>query len=167
MTNIPTVKRTKNVRWALIDMIDYYSHMPIYTNYGKARVVKTDHSKDLITIETLKEGLVKTTTPNRCKLLLKPLNLIRGIELETVANLALNSQGFTFSSTRQSNQIVCTGEKYIVSFVFRPEFGVKVSTIDGQSLTVKNLGYITSFLAKRGYDLFNLLRTSYARFFKS
>lgn len=167
MANFPIIKRVQQQTFELIDIIDYYSHLPVLAPNGKGMVLKIDRKKDIVTVENIKDNsIIKEFKSRQVKVMVRPLMGLRGRHLRILCNLALNQEGFNFSATRTGSRISCVGQDMTVNVNIRPRFNLSVEDNEGISYDTMNVGYITMYLAKHGFDLFNILSTSYARYSK-
>lgn len=166
MANFPIIKRVQTEMFELIDILDFYSHLPMLSPDGKAMILKIDRKKDLVTVENIKNGKIKGFKSRQCKVLVRPLSGLKGVKLRILCNLAMNTEGFSFSAVRTGSRISCVGEKMTVNINIKPRFHLSVENNDGISYDTMNVGYINLYLAKHGFDLFAILKTSYARFSK-
>lgn len=158
--NLPIVKRSRQATWALIDMVEVYSHGLVRCPDGTGKVTGISQKKNTVDVNV--KGVVKTYPAKNIKIYLRPLTQLQGKNLSVVATLAMGLDGFTYSVKRTGKTIKCIGKAYTVEIYLKPEFAIRVFDAKGQAKEARNLGYIMTYLTMRSYDLVNLLRTPYA-----
>lgn len=166
MASFPILKRVQSHRFELVDLLDYYRNLYVWSPKGNARVLKVNRKEDTVLIEVLKTKKQYIFKPRQIKLLLRPLSGIKTRDLKIISNLALNTEGFTFSVNRTGSRISCVGERYLVNVNLKPRFSMSIEDTEGYAYDVANIGFVTSYLSQQGFDLFNVLSTSYARLSK-
>lgn len=159
--NIPIIKRVRQTSWSLIDLIEIYYQQDVQCPMGLAKIVSISQEDNTVTVMNKKDKMM--TYPSRnIKVKIRPLTQLQGRNLGVIANLALGIDSFSYSVKRSMRKISCVGQAYTVEIIIKPSFGLRVVDKKGNPAEAQNLGYITLYLTSRGFDLFNMLRTTYA-----
>ncbi len=159
--NQPIIKRSRQAIWSLIDLIEIYYHSSVRTPSGVATVLSLSKKDNTVTV-TNKKNQILTYSAKNIKLMIRPLTQLQGKNLNVIVNLALGIDSFSYSVKRAGNRISCVGKAYTVDVFIKPQFSIRVMDAKNTPVESRNLGFIVAYLTERDYDLFNLLKTSYA-----
>jgi len=158
--NLPIIKRSRQAVWALIDIIEIYMHGSVHCPDGVGKVFGIDREANTVSVTVKRK--IKTYPARNVKVLVRPLTQLQSRNLSIITNLAIGVDGFTYSVKRTGKKIQCKGQAYTVEIFIKPELAIRVFDANGVSVEARNLGYIIAYLTMRDFDVFNILRTSYA-----
>lgn len=168
-TASPIIKKIQSFKFELIDFFDLYSHLPVMARGGKAMVDNVNRLDNTVTVRSVNNPKdVATHDVRQVKLMLRRLDYIRPKDVKLIANLALDTQSFDFSASREGKRIKCEDEQGRRVIIDLSDDSVAISVslrVDDEvyeTLEAKNLQFIFSYMVKNGFDLFGLTKRSWA-----
>jgi len=157
------IKNVRGHKFDLLDMIDYYRHLPIRTPKGDASITHINKLSNEINVRTLKSPDDFVFKAEQVKLILLPFNRLPNTDWQILGSLALDGSVKSFNVSKKNELIEMTGKDLSIAFKFKPNFTVKIK-VDGEDWfrDAENLGWIALYLAQKGVDMFNIINTQYA-----
>jgi len=158
------IKQVRGHKFDVLDMIDYYRHLPVRTPKGDARITNINKLKNEVEVMTLKSPeQPHSFRAEQIKLILLPFNRLPNSDWQVLGSLAMDDLVKSFTVSKKSTLIEMTGKDLSIAFKFKPNFTVKIK-VDGEDWfrDAENLGWITMYLAQKGVDMFNIINTQHA-----
>lgn len=160
----PVIKRVQNFKFELIDFFDLYSHMSVLGKQGKAYIEGVNQLENTVTYRPLNNPkIIFTSDVRSVKLMLRRLDYFRSKDIKIIAGLALNTEGFEGSVSREGKKTIMEDEqgKKVIVDLSGQSVAISVS-VGGKTEETKNIPYIMAYMIKNGFDLFNLTGRGFA-----
>lgn len=163
-TRSPIIKRVQNFKFELIDFYELYSHMPVIAKHGKAFIENVNQLENTVTYRPLNNPKVSFTSDVRSvKLMLRRLEHFRSKDIKVIAGLALDTQGFDGTVSRDGNKTIMQDEEERRVVVDLSDGNVAISvSIKGKAQETQNIPFIMAYMIRNGFDLYNLTNRGYA-----
>lgn len=160
----PIIKRIQSFRFELIDFFDLFSHTTALVKGGKAIIEGVNQMENTVTVRLVNNPKNFFTTDVRsAKLMLRGLGYFRSKDIKIVSNLALDTQSFDGTVTREGKKITVSDEEGRKVVIDLTDENMAISaSIKGETVETKNLPFIFAYMVKNGFDMYGLIGRGYA-----
>ena len=160
----PIIKRIQAFKFELIDFYDLFSHVPILGKGGKGIIEGVNQLENTVTYRSLNNPKnVLTADVRSVKLMLRRMSYFKSKDIRIVSNLALDTEGFDATITREGRKIIASDEvgRRVVIDLTDDNMAISVA-IHGKPVETKNLPFIFAYMIKKGFDMFGLTNRAFA-----
>ena len=107
----PIIKRIQSFKFELIDFFDLFSHVPVTAKLGKGIIEGVNQMENTVTVRSINNPKeVVTYDVRQVKLMLRRMDHFRSKDIRIVASLALDTEAFDGSGTREGKVITVQDE---------------------------------------------------------
>ena len=148
----------------LIDFYDLYGHLTVNSKQGKAFIESVNQMENTVTYRPLNNPKsVFTSDVRSVKLMLRRLDYFRAKDIKIIAGLALDTEGFDGSISREGRKTIMedeSGRKVVVD-LSNGSVSISVS-INKKTVETNNIPFIMAYMIKNGFDLYGLTNKGWA-----